>query len=178
MISRSLLSVIREQYRLSWQGTHGAVHWARVMENGLRLAEFTHAKVEVIELFSVFHDACRLNEHDDEFHGQRGADLAKRIRGKEFELSDGDFELLYEACALHTGGRVAGDVTVQTCWDADRLDLGRVGIRPSANYLCTEAAKRDEMIAWANERAEQGYIPAFGVEQWGIKPAKFHSIRR
>ena len=35
----------------------------------------------------------------------------------------------------------AADITVQTCWDADRLDLGRVGIRPHPKYLCTAVAK-------------------------------------
>jgi hypothetical protein len=35
-----------------------------------------------------------------------------------------------------------GDITVQTCWDADRLDLPRVGIQPLPQFLCTEAAKK------------------------------------
>ncbi len=29
----------------------------------------------------------------------------------------------------------------KTCWDADRLDLPRVGIIPKKDRLCTEAAK-------------------------------------
>ena len=37
-------------------------------------------------------------------------------------------------------GDVSTDATIQTCWDADRLDLGRVGIFPSAKYLSQEAA--------------------------------------
>lgn len=168
MISARLLSTIRDQYRLPWCGTHGAIHWARVMENGLRLAEFTGAKTEVVKLFAVFHDACRLNENEDDFHGRRGADLAARLRGIHLKLSDADFELLYDACARHTDGLVDGDVTVQTCWDADRLDLGRVGIRPAAKYLCTDAAKNLEVIEWANERAVRGLIPEFAAEQWGV----------
>jgi uncharacterized protein len=46
-----------------------------------------------------------------------------------------------------------GDVTVQTCWDADRLDLGRVGIRPVASRLCTPAARAPDVIAWAYARS-------------------------
>jgi uncharacterized protein len=62
-------------------------------------------------------------------------------------------ELLALACTLHSDGHTDGDITVQTCWDADRLDLGRVGIRPSARYLCTEAARCGDLIAAAYRRS-------------------------
>ena len=41
-------------------------------------------------------------------------------------------------------------IKVQTCWDADRLDLGRVGIYPDAQFLCTNTAKYPAFIhrAW------------------------------
>jgi len=35
----------------------------------------------------------------------------------------------------------AVNATVATCWDADRLDLGRVGIKPDARYLFSDEAK-------------------------------------
>jgi uncharacterized protein len=38
-----------------------------------------------------------------------------------------------------------------TCWDSDRLDLGRVGIKPHPTRLCTDAAKDLEMIRLAYE---------------------------
>jgi uncharacterized protein len=44
-------------------------------------------------------------------------------------------------------------VTVSTCWDADRLDLGRVGIEPHPDYLCTAEARHPETIAAAHGRA-------------------------
>jgi len=34
---------ILEDYALPWNGTHGVGHWARVLENGLRLARQTGA---------------------------------------------------------------------------------------------------------------------------------------
>jgi uncharacterized protein len=55
---------------------------------------------------------------------------------------------------------------VQACWDADRLDLGRVGIAPAPERLCTAAAR--ERIAWANERALRGFEPAFVRAAWGV----------
>ena len=108
------------------------------LENGLRLAPTTSANEAVVILFSLFHDSRRRNDYTDPGHGRRGAELAKSLRGDLFDLSDDHFELLYDACARHTDGLIEGDVTVQTCWDADRLDLGRVGIEPSPRLLCTE----------------------------------------
>ena len=34
------------------------------------------------------------------------------------------------------------DVTIMTCRDADRLDIGRVDIQPDSKYLFTLEAKR------------------------------------
>lgn len=48
-----------------------------------------------------------------------GAELAKKLRGRLFNLSDHDFDLLYLACAGHTDVRTHPDITIQTCWDAD-----------------------------------------------------------
>ena len=145
-----LVHAILEDYALPWHGTHGVGHWARVLENGLRLAEATGAKVEVVQLFAIFHDAAASSEGVDDGHGQRGADLAAELRHL-FKLPDADFELLYEACAAHTDGLTEADVTIQTCWDADRLDLGRVGIVPCANealHACRQDVGDDPMGRW------------------------------
>jgi len=48
---------------------------------------------------------------------------------------------------------------VQTCFDADRLDLGRVGKMPKTKYLCTDAGKSQEIIAWAHQRSIDGVVP-------------------
>jgi hypothetical protein len=73
--------------------------------------------------------------------GWRGAELAKELRGVEYEVSDDEFKLLYEACVHHTRGRNHPEVTVRTCRDADRLDLGRVGIEPRRKYPFSKTAK-------------------------------------
>lgn len=137
-----LLDYIRPQFRLDWNGAHGISHWNRVEANGLALAKQTGANVRVVSLFALFHDACRHDEYEDPRHGSRGAELAQRLHGKLFEVSEQELTLLLDACARHSDGHVEADVTVQTCWDADRLDLPRVGIRPLPQYLCTQAAKR------------------------------------
>ena len=165
---KPLLFRILEDYELPWEGTHGIGHWARVLDNGLRLAKSTGGKVEVVRLFALLHDARRINEDEDDGHGQRGADLADELRGDVFDLPDEDFELLYEACVRHTDGLIEADPTIQTCWDADRLDLGRVGITPVPEKLCTPAAKKPAMLRWADQRATFGIVPDFVGNEWGL----------
>jgi len=41
-----------------------------------------------------------------------------------------------------TGGRKPANVTIATCWDADRLDIGRVGATVEEKFLVSEEAKR------------------------------------
>lgn len=156
MVDRQLIAVVRGQFKLDWHGIHGASHWSRVRQNGLKLAETTGARVAVIELFAFLHDSRRLNDDLDPEHGSRAVAFARQLREQSIiELSDSDFDLLDLACAKHSDGWTSAEVTVQTCWDADRLDLGRVGIRPHPFYLCTEAAKSPSVIDWAFNRSLQ-----------------------
>ncbi len=168
LILKPILRRILEDYALRWDGTHGVGHWARVLENGLRLAKDTGANIEVVQLFAIFHDSCRVSEGYDDGHGERGGDLALALRGEWFDLADDEFDLLYEACAGHTDGKTEADITIQTCWDADRLDLGRVGILPAPQKLCTPIAKSREIIRWADGRACFEVVPDFVVGDWGI----------
>jgi uncharacterized protein len=55
----------------------------------------------------------------------------------------------------HTGGTYAPNVTVATCWDADRLDLPRVFIKVNPQLLCTQYAKDPVMIEAANQRVQR-----------------------
>jgi len=158
-ISDELIKTILSGYKLPWDGIHGITHWARVMENGLLLAEQNGADPEIIALFAIFHDCKRQNESRDEGHGKRGADFAYSLRGDLLSLDDNRFDLLYYACLHHTAGRTGGDITVRTCWDSDRLDLNRVRIITDPNRLCTEEAKNPEILAWAGERAKNRYFP-------------------
>ena len=143
------------------------VHWARVFENGVHLAEETGANVEVVKLFAVLHDSRRVNDGHDPDHGPRAAEFARELHGQIFDLPDHDLKLLCTACEGHTHERTHPDVTIQTCWDSDRLDLGRVGITPHPSRLCTEVAKRSETIKWADRRAVEGHVPDFVNGVWG-----------
>jgi len=148
-----VLRAAKERFALDLRGVHGIRHWTRVRENGHRLARHTGANKVVVELFAVLHDCCRENDRHDLGHGERAAIFAETLRGTLLQLSDADFALLFEAIRDHELGRTRADVTVMTCWDADRLDLGRVRVRPNPQYLCTEFARRKPTIEWAYGRS-------------------------
>jgi uncharacterized protein len=145
----------RQRFVLDLHGIHGVAHWQRVRENGLRIARASGADRLIVELFAFLHDCCREDDRSDPGHGERAAHFAESLRGTLLHLPDDDFVLLYTAIRDHELGLSRGDVTVRTCWDADRLDLGRVGIRPNPVYLCTEHARKKEIIEWAWKRSRK-----------------------
>jgi uncharacterized protein len=162
----AIVRVILDGYALHPHGPHGVVHWARVLENGLKIAEANGADAEVVTLFALFHDSRRVDDDEDPGHGLRGAKLALSLRGELVHLDGRRFELLYEACRLHTDGLTTGDRTLLACWDADRLDLGRVGITPDPDLLGTKAART--LIPWAHLRAIEEHEPTDVLAAWGV----------
>lgn len=167
--TKTLFQTLQQQYALPLHGIHGISHWARVYENGSRIAEKTHANVKIVQLFALFHDSKRQSEGADPEHGVRGAEYAVAFhQAALLDLSDQEFDLLYCACADHTDGLIKADITVQTCWDADRLDLYRVGILPDPALLCTRAAKSHELREWANTRAALRMLPDSMKTLWSI----------
>jgi uncharacterized protein len=157
---------ILESYTLPLFGIHGIRHWARVYENGMKLGKQNGANLTVVGLFAVFHDSRRVNEGIDPGHGKRAAEFMQTLRGSYFGILDEEYALLYAACANHTDERNHNNLTVQTCYDADRLDLARAGIRVDPQRLCTPAAKNSGVIKWANERSLKDYCPDFVHDLW------------
>lgn len=150
-----VVQAAKERFALGLRGIHGIRHWTRVRENGHRLAKHTGANKQVVELFAFLHDCCREDDGSDPYHGDRAAEFALTLRGTLIHLTDEDFALLFEAIRDHHRGGTRGEITVLTCWDADRLDLGRVGIRPHPRYLCTDFARTSATIDWAYRRSLQ-----------------------
>ena len=128
---------------------HGPDHWARVERNAIYIGEQVGADLTVIKLFALFHDSKRQNDSIDPGHGKRGAEYAKSLRNKLFEISDDQFKHFYNACKFHTRQIHTKDITMGVCWDSDRLDLGRIGIQPSSKFLNIEIAKNIvDMNGW------------------------------
>ena len=141
MNTENLLNRLKNDSRLYSSMIHGIGHWRTVERNGLYLSEFSRADTEVVIWFAYLHDCMRENDNIDKMHGSRGAEYVKANRDL-LGLDDARLDLLCEACAGHTNIKIHADVTVQTCWDADRLDIGRVGITPNSEFLQTKEAKR------------------------------------
>ena len=135
-----LIEQIKAEFKIDWHGIHGANHWARVLHYGKNVVQLRKADLFVVELFGFLHDSCRLNDGRDYKHGERAAEFALSIHGDYFILKPHQLDQLCYAMRHHSGGEVSDDATIQTCWDSDRLDLGRVGIFPSPQYLSQEAS--------------------------------------
>jgi uncharacterized protein len=120
---------------------HGPSHWQRVEKFSLRIAASSGADLTVVRLFALLHDSCRQNDGDDPDHGPRAAEMLDRIVPSVFSLDRIRLDVLKHAIRLHTSGLTTEDPTVGTCWDADRLDIGRVGIIPSSRFMSTSAGK-------------------------------------
>ncbi|MBN2047740.1 MAG: hypothetical protein JW750_07860 [Anaerolineaceae bacterium] len=155
IFDRALLDYLKSIYQLDWDfGTHGIRHWERVYINGQTLAEMNGANRTVVSYFAILHDICRLDEWSDPQHGVRASYLIREtLQPKFLRLPEDDLELLCTACALHVDGLMDGDLTVRTCWDSDRLDLGRVGIIPDPARLATSAARSKGVLRAAYHRS-------------------------
>jgi uncharacterized protein len=153
---KPLVLYLRQHFRLDWHGIHGFRHWGRVLKNGMLIAQAEpDVRKDVVRLFALLHDHERRDDGGDPYHGERAVDnIHARLAGKVFTLDSQGLELLTWAIAEHSNGaNSAAPPTVLACWDADRLDLGRVGIRPDPYYLGTATARRPDVIAAAYRRS-------------------------
>ena len=141
-----------EAFKCGRYSLHGQTHWQRVEATGLDLARQTGADPAVVRLFSVLHDCCRRNDGRDPEHGARAAEFLASLVGPVLSIDPNRLCLLEQALRYHADGHTSDDPTIGTCWDADRLDLGRVGIRPQAKLLCTAVARTPAILKWASAR--------------------------
>lgn len=137
-----LWEAVGQQFRLDVDSAPGPRHWAKVESYALRLASETNADRLVVRLFAVLHDSQRQDDGIDPDHGIRAAALAGQLRGRLFDLNHDQFLKLEQACAGHASGQLSEDLTIGTCWDADRLDLVRNGIWPKAEHFSTPVARQ------------------------------------
>ncbi len=138
-----LLAVVRERSAFIGSHDHGERHWRTVGANGLWLAEALNgADTHVISLFALLHDSMHENEFHDPQHGPRAATFVGELHEAELlGISGAQLEVLRYACAEHADGLISTDPTVGACWDADRLDLPRVGITPRPDLFSTALAR-------------------------------------
>lgn len=150
-----LLDACIERFQLDLHGDHGPRHWLRVHHNALLIAEAEEVDPFLPGCFALLHDSCRVDEFHDSGHGSRAAEFAVelRTRGALPPMSEPDFELLQLACRYHSGRISDGPRIARVCWDADRLDLPRVGIEPVPDRMCTAFGRLPSTILAARGRA-------------------------
>ena len=141
--------------------THGLEHWDRVAEFGRMLYQ-EGADMDVILAFAYLHDSERRNNARDIKHGLRASKLIDTIRQTKLrDLSDEQIDKLKRACELHTIAHKTGDITIDICFDADRMDLLRVGIMPAPKRMATkrgaELVSNPDYEEFYQEICEKGY---------------------
>lgn len=141
-----LLDKILSDYRLKPYGIHGIPHWCRVIKYGLNLAVETGASRKIVTLFGILHDCQRWDDGIDKDHGLRAAVYIKSlVQENLLNLTQDELQTLSDACEGHTNGldySYKPSIDVQVCWDADKLDLFRLGKRIDQRRLFTKEAKQ------------------------------------
>jgi uncharacterized protein len=127
-------------FRCGGDSCHGFGHWRNVEANFLLIAETNGADILVGRLFAILHDCCREDDGADPLHGPRAAALIREWSPR-LRLSTPQEDLLVFAVHHHTDGETTRDPTIGACWDADRLDLGRVGMIPLPLYMSTSVGR-------------------------------------
>jgi uncharacterized protein len=138
-----LLQWAAGQYPPELGQLHGPDHWFKVYRNGMGLCDVDPDVDRVIvECFALIHDSQRINNDDDPHHGERAADVCETlwIAGK-LPLSEQQKDILVMACHFHHKGTTTKQPTVGACWDADRMDLVRVGTIPNKTLFSTQVGK-------------------------------------
>jgi uncharacterized protein len=122
--------------------THGVDHWDRVAKFGKTLY-VDGVDMNVVIAFAYLHDVERKNDDIDDGHGHRASILVDSIHQNYLRDFDAEqISLLKRACELHTLRHRTGNITIDTCFDADRLDLPRVGITPEPERMATSQGAR------------------------------------
>ena len=143
--------------KTDFNSIHGFTHWRTVYDNGRMLSDEVDKRV--LFYFSTFHDFFRENDNTDKSHGTKALQAIPFIRdnlkmwktnsddGKDIEkqLAQLSFALQYHDVSPDEWDAIDStlkdDKTVGICLDSDRLDLGRVGVKPDEGYLLTSEAK-------------------------------------
>lgn len=165
MDARSLTGLVEIVLPRAWRrdsAWHGEEHWRCVATTGLVLGDVApDVDRALILCFGLLHDTRRENEAVDPGHGNRAETFARELRDEgALTLDDDRFRVLTEALRLHSNGFVSEDATIGTCWDADRLHLPRVSIRPDPKRFSTRAAHGAEPLA-AAAALRQGGAPGW-----------------
>src|SRR5689334_2687085 len=142
----AFLDRCREGATLIDSSVHGERHWRAVARAAVEIRRADPAPDgTVLFLFAALHDARRELETRDPEHGPRAARLAEQLRADGvFVVDDERMAKLVEACELHDTGVVSDDPTIGACYDADRVNLTRLGFTIDHALLSRPVTRDDD----------------------------------
>lgn len=121
-------------------GVHGIDHIRRTVENAKIIAKETCPdKFDDAVIGAYLHDIGRIDDFGGNAHAVRGAKISERLL-QEF-WPNLDIKRILFAIEFHADKLTSEDPLIGTIWDADRLDLDRVGIKINPDLLSTKKAK-------------------------------------
>ena len=119
---------------------HGLPHLRQVALVAGRFAAHLGEDVEAAMVMGFFHDCARIHDGGGTQHAHDSAQLARPIITADFPHFD--VARLCDGIAHHADGTITDDFLIGCLWDADRLDLRRLGITPNPRLLSTPIARR------------------------------------
>ncbi|MDX2470608.1 MAG: hypothetical protein QNL04_08530 [SAR324 cluster bacterium] len=150
-----LIGTVLQNYALHKDGTHGLNHWLRVMYFGVKIAQQRSINMNFVILFALIHDSQRQEGWEDEEHGLRAAESLTNFPWLQDYITHEELEKLFFAIMFHNKGITSKDQLIQTCWDADRLDLPRVGISLDPEYFSQDTWSDQKLMKWAIQASEK-----------------------
>ena len=143
----AFLAVLRAQATHRSSTIHGEQHWQAVARTGTWLLDAgVHCDPAVLFCFAALHDHRRVNDGSDLEHGPRAAANLPAFRDV-LVLTEERWDRLTRACRDHTTVIHTDDPTIGASFDADRLNLMRVGKVPDPARLNHPASREPAMIA-------------------------------
>jgi uncharacterized protein len=139
-----IVKLAKAQFILEDHSIHGFDHWEEVEQNGIMLANQPGVDLTIVRLFAYIHDCKRQDDYQDAEHGDRSADFVLELveKGELSFLSKEQINKLWSACKYHHKGVTDTDLTIGSCFDADRIELIRCGMIPRPNLMNTPTGIR------------------------------------
>ena len=132
--------IIFNSYTLK-EGLHGLNHVKRVVENAKTIAKNECPNhYDDIVMGAYLHDIGRVNDNGGNEHALQGFEISKQLLAKYWPHLD--HRKILTAIKEHADSLITDDPLIGSIWDADRLDLTRLGIKINPELLSTKTAKK------------------------------------
>lgn len=119
---------------------HGISHLRRVAYLSGRYAYILKINLNDAVIAGYLHDCARENDSNGNSHAYESAYLAKGIIQGNLPVTN--INKIFYTIYHHADGITTKDPFMGCIWDADRLNLLRIGIIPNEKLLSTQLAKR------------------------------------